>query len=877
MAGEQVSRKVEIFHSGAWEDISADAVDHDGETGITRGVRTEGGSAAPGSLELTLNNGQSNVDPAVSSRYARGNALSDLFGLLPPNTPIRVSAGLGSVPATVEEGFEDATLDITTTDIGDAAWARASDQAHTGAWSFKSGTILDSQTSGVEVTIPAGSRTLEFWYRVSSEQGFDFFEVLADTTVLLSASGEVGWTRRVISVAGVTKVTFQYTKDSIESAGSDAAWIDDLTFGNFRMVGELVSLPPRADVSQRDRWVPVEAAGPLRRLGIPSSPLRSPLRRFLPNYHLFDAFATEQFPLYWPCEDGVNSSILAGGVPSAPAMSIDGRPDLASYAGFTGSEPLPRWVDGSRALVSVNLPLPDQPGANIPDLDLLILLHFPAGEIADGTDLISLHLEGTASRVVLQYETANNGILRALTFDADGTQTASLGTNDIPPSPGMDDRNLVLRWRVSLDGTNQHAFAVHELLANGSLADLINIAGGGTGGTVTGLTRVTIAPNLDGGGFVLGHVTVARGSILEIQEMQDAIGGYQGETAGRRVERLCTEQGVSFTSSGDLDATAPLGPQQLDNFLTILDQAAKVEAAGSRAPILVEQRTGGGLHFNALNALYLPRSSGPDLTLDYSEAHLSEPFDPTPDDFGLVNDATASRRDGGSARVEVFDGEKGINSAGRVDRADTFDAQTDAQLSGIAGWWAFHGTWDEPRYPTIRINMRSLSLRTDGAALVAAVQALDEGALVEIANPPEWLPQETIQQMVLEIRDTISTEEWLVDLHTTAAGPFTVFLLGDAVFGRIDTKGSELAMGVDAAETSLLVSFASGVTRWVTDAERPGDFPFSARLGGEVVTVTGISGTVSPQTFTATRAVNGISRSWPAGTSVRIARIAVAP
>ncbi|MFC8442660.1 hypothetical protein ACFUJT_31435 [Streptomyces griseoincarnatus] len=49
----------------------------------------------------------------------------------------------------------------------------------------------------------------------------------------------------------------------------------------------------------------------------------------------------------------------------------------------------------------------------------------------------------------------------------------------------------------------------------------------------------------------------------------------------------------------------------------------------------------------------------------------------------------------------------------------------------------------------------------------------------------------------------------------------------------------------------------------------PVHFPIDVQVGGEVMTVTGISGT-SPQTFTVTRAVNGISKPHAAGASVRV-------
>ncbi len=137
-----------------------------------------------------------------------------------------------SVVVRVAEGFEDATLDITITNGGAAAWARNNTQAHTGTWSLKSGSIGNSQNSDAIVTIPSGAAVMSFWYKVSSEVGFDFFQAWLDSEPddLAAASGEVGWIQVTASVDGFSTVTFRYVKDTSTAGGSDAAWVDDIAF-----------------------------------------------------------------------------------------------------------------------------------------------------------------------------------------------------------------------------------------------------------------------------------------------------------------------------------------------------------------------------------------------------------------------------------------------------------------------------------------------------------------------------------------------------------------------------------------------------------------------------------------------------------------------
>src|SRR5690606_29407456 len=113
----------------------------------------------------------------------------------------------------------------------------------------------------------------------------------------------------------------------------------------------------------------------------------------------------------------------------------------------------------------------------------------------------------------------------------------------------------------------------------------------------------------------------------------------RGETAGRRAERLCDEEGVSLTTTGDLDESIRMGPQGIGRTLVDeLNDCANTEAAGALLPVLTEQRTARGLHFRTRASFY---NSSPTLTLDYSSGHVWEPFEVVPDDLQLANDVTA--------------------------------------------------------------------------------------------------------------------------------------------------------------------------------------------------------------------------------------------
>jgi hypothetical protein len=107
--------------------------------------------------------------------------------------------------------------------------------------------------------------------------------------------------------------------------------------------------------------------------------------------------------------------------------------------------------------------------------------------------------------------------------------------------------------------------------------------------------------------------------------------------------------------------------------------------------------------------------------------------------------------------------------------------------------------------------------------------------------------------------------KWEITFNCSPAGPYTVGVVEDDVLGIVDTDGSQLAADVDADDTSLSVAVTEGPV-WVHEVD------FDIKVGGEVMTVTGISGSTSPQTFTVVRSVNGVVKAQVAGTDLRLAQ-----
>jgi len=96
---------------------------------------------------------------------------------------------------------------------------------------MKSGLISHSQETWFE-TILSGPGTLGFWWKVSSESGYDYLRLEIDGVQDSAITGTVDWVQKsvVISTNGLHKVRWRYSKDGSVSSGSDAGWVDEVTW-----------------------------------------------------------------------------------------------------------------------------------------------------------------------------------------------------------------------------------------------------------------------------------------------------------------------------------------------------------------------------------------------------------------------------------------------------------------------------------------------------------------------------------------------------------------------------------------------------------------------------------------------------------------------
>jgi hypothetical protein len=600
-----------------------------------------------------------------------------------------------------------------------------------------------------------------------------------------------------------------------------------------RFHGEVSEWPQRWDTGQ-DVYVPIEASGVLRRLGQGSTALKSTM------YRGYTTLANQP-KAYWPCEDGQDATSIASAL-GGPPMTVTGTPNLASNTDFKCSDSLPvmnasQWTGIVPSYTSTG------------NIQVWILISIPAAGTTDGQSLFSLHTQGTVRKWSLMYGTGGN--LRLKGFDSTGTLVEDSGNIAF-----LLDGNPE---RISVSLQQNGADVDYEILGQRLDGNLGGLGGTFTTQTLGRATAIVVNPGADDlGDIVFGHVSI-HDEVRAPADLIDEFIAYVGETAGRRIQRLCLEEDIAFRAVGDQDATAAMGAQFPGELLTLLQDAADADGG-----ILYEPRDLFGLAYRTRESMY---RQDPALTLDYAAGNLSG-MDPTDDDQHVRNDITVQREGGSSARAVRESGPLSVlpppDGVGRYDEQVTLNLEADSQLGDAAGWLLHLGTVDEARYPVLEVNLARPVFTAD-EALTLACQDLDEGDRATVANPPAWLPPDQITQLAQGMVETFGAVTHMIGINCVPESPWAQVAIYDDGESRYSSDGSTLASAITSTTaTSASVATATGPL-W-SDAD--GDFDI--RVGGEVMTVTAISGTSSPQTFTVTRSVNGVAKTHSTGAEVAL-------
>jgi hypothetical protein len=877
-----ISTHVELQIGGAWTEITPDVYLRDGIS-ITRGKSSEGASDDPGRCTLTINN--------AGGKYSPRNPVSPYYGQIGRNTPIRVSVDAGSTylatagttnsttgASTPDAGALDITGDIdirfeATLDNwlasgsvelcgkglitgNQRSWLfMMRDQKPHFEWSTAGTSTISvdatadlsqllppSRRLAVRVTLDvdngAGGNTVTFYTAPSiagpwTQLGTPV--VTAGTTSIFNSTAPVragdGWGDLAFpnclgkvnrfelrnGINGTVVANPDFTAQTpgaasfVDSTGK--AWTvgiaTSISNRRTRFVGEVSAWPTEWHPSGNDIWVKIQASGILRRLSQGASPLQSVMRREMTNP------ARQNVRAYWPCEDGRDATTLASAIPGAPPLRvIASGVQPARDTTWAASDALPTMGTGT---VSGYPPAYTATGQT----SLRMYLQLPNSGVTTAQRLISLTCSGTATTWSVSVNPSAAVAVRA--YDRSGTMLLDSGFVPFLTIANGRPANLVLEL-IETGGN----VSVNLTLIDLTTATLTTVAFSTWPGTLTGqtvgrVTKVLVGEDAALTDTVIGHIAIAD-STAAYAGTNAAIVAWASETARSRMVRLAGEEQIPLTAYGvgaDL-----MGPQRIDTVLGLLS------AAGAVGGSLTERREALALCFRGRDVDY---NQMPKLTLDYTAPGLAPPLTPVDDDQRVRNDITVSRDGGASARVTLDTGtlstQSPPNGVGRYDDSTTLNVFSDDQLPQFAGWGLALGTWDEARYPSVRVNLAKAPSLVDSAC------ALELRDVISITHLPPWLPPGDALLLVEGYTETLKLTTWDVVFVCSPAGPWNVATLDDVVYGRADTDGSVLAASATSAATSLLVSTTSGPI-WTTD---PAEMPIDLRVGGEVVRATAVA------------------------------------
>lgn len=607
---------------------------------------------------------------------------------------------------------------------------------------------------------------------------------------------------------------------------------------SYRFQGEVSQWPQGWDPTGTDIYTDIEASGILRRLSQGPVPTYSLMRTALATS------PPDSLRAYWPCEDATDSTSLATALATGSPMTWTGTPTLADFSGFPGSDPVLTTVSN---VLTGGVPVYDDPTAT----QVRFLCTVPSDGLVNGTVICSLTQFNTTAGAATVFDlyygnftgTGHGVTLHTMADDgtdlgADLENTYDVRGKTLYVSVELQESGTGITRAVRLyDISTQTSNDVSDTETLTSLSRITQVKFGSASISVssphgtTGLSQVA-----------LGHITV-EDTITPITTLGVRLNPI-GETAGARIERLCTDNNIAFESVGDLTDTVLMGNQSKLNPLDGMQEAELADGG-----MLYESMPNLGLGYRTRASL---QNQDAQLTLNYAAFNLSEVPTPVEDDRYIQNQVTVTVG-AVSQTYAATTGTLNISQppagVGVYGQEVTLNLENTSDAESQAAWRVHLGTVDEPRYPQISVNLAHSSF-TNNPALKQAVLGLRQGDRILVQNPPFWLPPGSIDQIILGFDETITNFEHHVTFVCAPASPYRVGVL-DSVLGIVDTDGSQLVAAAGSADTTIDVQPTAPATGlWTTSTS---DMPVDIRVGGEVMTVTAINPGIF-DTFTRTTA-----------------------
>jgi hypothetical protein len=640
---------------------------------------------------------------------------------------------------------------------------------------------------------------------------------------------------------------------------------------SYRFWGEISEIDEEADISGEDATVLVYAVGIIDRLGRGDKPLRSALYREIMSV---DPLGVRTKPVaYWPMEDNEGADSLANVVDLGREMFFNGDPALRNYDGFKCSEGVPN-VSGTKFWASVKPYSFPGSVAGPRATSVWFLLHADAIT----TNMILLRVSTASHQFDISY-VATDSVRLQITENETGTSLFDSGT--VAVSAGILNQDSWFCLHIE-DLSNQQIYSLnHQNMDSRTLSGLT--AHNGAGASTGPVRRVNVNPNgiaAPGDAVNIGHVAVfkhlqtddnvANGYVAT----NTCLKGFEGERADVRFDRLLREEEIphevtdaltphEFTPNAYVGVGQKMGVQES---MTLLELLRECEATDGG--MIYEMTNEFGLGYRTLASM---TSQSPAVTFDHSNHELAAQPQAKRDNNFNINEMTIDRIGGSEAtytddfsKMSILPPPAGV---GRYNNQASLSLFIDQQAIEQAGWAVHKGTWPEPRFDEIAIQLAHSTFV--GTALRSEALSVRQGDRMDITGLPVRIGYNDLALMALGRSEVLDQFLHSIRWNTEAEKKYRTVVLDDASYDRLDMGDSHLVNAVGTTDTSLTVNSLEDNV-WADTAGYAAELPFDIEIGGERMTVTAITGTTSPQTFTVTRSVNLVTKSHVADATVHL-------
>ncbi|MDT0568857.1 hypothetical protein RM704_15500 [Streptomyces sp. DSM 3412] len=256
-----------------------------------------------------------------------------------------------------------------------------------------------------------------------------------------------------------------------------------------------------------------------------------------------------------------------------------------------------------------------------------------------------------------------------------------------------------------------------------------------------------------------GHLSVMPDAANTIYNGSDS--AYSGETAWQRLSRLATEESLPIARVPGRLTPERVGPQRPEEILELLHQAAEADGG-----ILIEDRDRLGLVYRERSSMY---AQEPALILDCNEPGLDdENLKPKEEADFVRNDITVKRSGGSEGRAVLVGGKYGTDRIGSYDHAPELSLDADTQTEPIAYWLLHLLTHDGARYPSVTVMLH----KPGAQALIPDILRMREGDLIRIINLPSYVEFGHLDLIVQGWHERAELQQWTITFNCSPAGPW---------------------------------------------------------------------------------------------------------